>query len=57
MAYGDTGTGKMSGIDKIFIHTLRTLTPQNITGLKVMVTLDPTREYFDVGADARGAGE
>lgn len=47
VACGDTGAGKMSGIDEIFIHTLRALAPQDMAGLKVMVTLGPTREYFD----------
>lgn len=47
VACGHTGDGKMSGIDEIFIHTLRALAPQDMSGLKVMLTLGPTREYFD----------
>jgi phosphopantothenoylcysteine decarboxylase/phosphopantothenate--cysteine ligase len=37
----------MADTDEIFIHTLRALAPKDMSGLKVMLTLGPTREYFD----------
>ena len=47
VACGDTGQGKMSGLDQIFIATLRALAPQDLAGLKIMLTVGPTQEYFD----------
>lgn len=47
VACGDLGQGKMSGIDKVFIATLRSLAPQDLHGLKIMLTVGPTQEYFD----------
>lgn len=47
VACGDTGQGRLAPLDEIFIRTLAALTPQDLRGRKVMVTLGPTREYFD----------
>lgn len=47
VACGDSGQGKMAGIDQIFIHTLRALSPQDLSGQKILLTAGPTREYFD----------
>lgn len=47
VACGDTGTGKLAAVEDIFLHTLRAITPQDLAGKKVMLTLGPTREYFD----------
>lgn len=47
VACGDTGQGRLAGLDEIFVHTLAALSPQDLRGRKVMLTLGPTREYFD----------
>ncbi|MDO9582109.1 MAG: bifunctional phosphopantothenoylcysteine decarboxylase/phosphopantothenate--cysteine ligase CoaBC [Desulfomicrobium sp.] len=47
VACGDTGQGRLAHLDEIFIHTLAALSPQDLRGRKIMLTLGPTREYFD----------
>ena len=47
VACGDTGQGRLAPVEEIFIQTLAALAPQDLLGKKVMVTLGPTREYFD----------
>ena len=47
VACGDTGQGRLASLDEIFIHTLAALSPQDLHGKKIMLTLGPTREYFD----------
>ena len=47
VACGDTGQGRLAPIDEIFIQTLAALAPQDLRGKKIMLTLGPTREYFD----------
>lgn len=47
VACGDSGQGRLAPIDEIFIQTLAALTPQDLAGKKVMLTMGPTREYFD----------
>jgi phosphopantothenoylcysteine decarboxylase / phosphopantothenate---cysteine ligase len=47
VACGDTGQGRLASLDEIFIRTLAALSPQDLRGKKIMLTLGPTREYFD----------
>jgi phosphopantothenoylcysteine decarboxylase/phosphopantothenate--cysteine ligase len=47
VACGDTGQGRLAPVEEIFIHTLAALSPQDLRGKKIMITLGPTREYFD----------
>lgn len=47
MACGESGNGRLAASGEIFIQTLRTLIPQDMAGKKVLLTLGPTREYFD----------
>ena len=47
VACGDTGQGRLAALDEIFIQTLGALSPQDLRGKKIMLTLGPTREYFD----------
>lgn len=47
VACGDTGAGRLAELDEIFIQTLAALSPQDLAGQRVMLTLGPTREYFD----------
>jgi phosphopantothenoylcysteine decarboxylase/phosphopantothenate--cysteine ligase len=50
VACGDTGQGRLAPMDEIFIRTLAALSPQDLHGKKIMITLGPTREYFDKAA-------
>jgi phosphopantothenoylcysteine decarboxylase/phosphopantothenate--cysteine ligase len=47
VACGDTGTGRLAPVPEIFLETLRALAPKDMAGTKVLVTLGPTREFFD----------
>jgi phosphopantothenoylcysteine decarboxylase/phosphopantothenate--cysteine ligase len=47
VACGDTGQGRLAPLEDIFFLTLAALSPQDMKGKKVMLTLGPTREYFD----------
>jgi len=47
VACGDTGQGRLAPVEEIFVQTLAALAPQDLAGRKVMLTLGPTREYFD----------
>lgn len=47
VACGDTGQGRLACLDEIFIHLLAALSPQDLRGRKIMITLGPTHEYFD----------
>lgn len=47
VACGDTGQGRLAAVEDIFIRTLAALSPQDLRGRKIMITLGPTREYFD----------
>lgn len=46
-ACGDQGRGRLAALPEIFLAALRALAPQDMAGLKVMVTLGPTREAWD----------
>ena len=47
VACGEEGVGKLEDINTIFLHTLKALSPQNLAGKSVLVTLGPTREQWD----------
>lgn len=47
MACGESGQGRLAGEEAIFTTILRALTPQDMAGKHVLVSLGPTREYFD----------
>ena len=47
MACGETGQGRLAEEQAIAMTILRALTPQDMAGKKVLVSLGPTREYFD----------
>lgn len=46
-ACGDEGKGRLAELPEIFLHTLYALAPKDMAGLKVLVTLGPTREPWD----------
>jgi phosphopantothenoylcysteine decarboxylase/phosphopantothenate--cysteine ligase len=47
MACGESGQGRLAGEDPIVTAILKALTPQDMAGKQVLVSLGPTREYFD----------
>lgn len=47
MACGDDGRGRLATQTEIFLWALRALSPQDMAGLNVLVTLGPTREPWD----------
>lgn len=47
MACGDEGKGRLTTLPDIVAHVMKALTPQDMSHAKVLVTLGPTREYFD----------
>lgn len=47
VACGETGAGKMAHLIDIFFNTLKLLLPQDLEGKKILITLGPTREFWD----------
>ena len=47
MACGEKGKGRLTCLTDIVAHVLRAMTPQDMAGSRVLVTLGPTREFFD----------
>lgn len=47
VACGDTGKGKLAPPAHILAHVLRALSPHDLDGKSVLVTLGPTREAWD----------
>lgn len=47
MACGDNGQGRLADVSTILAYILRSLAPQDMAGMKVLVTLGPTREHWD----------
>jgi len=47
VACGDTGKGRLAPLEEIFTTTLKAISPQDLAGKKVLVTLGPTREPWD----------
>lgn len=47
VACGDTGTGRLAPLEEIFTATLKAISPQDLAGKKVLITLGPTREPWD----------
>jgi phosphopantothenoylcysteine decarboxylase/phosphopantothenate--cysteine ligase len=47
MACGDTGQGKLASIEEIYLHVLRTLSTKDLAGKRLVITLGPTREFWD----------
>ena len=47
VACGDTGKGRLPAIEVLAAQVLRRLSPQDLAGKKVLVSLGPTREYWD----------
>lgn len=47
LACGEEGVGRMASLEEIKLALLKSITKQDLNGLKVLVTAGPTREYFD----------
>lgn len=47
MACGEEGRGRFAPLEEIFALALRAVTKQDLAGIDVLLTLGPTREYFD----------
>lgn len=47
VACGDTGSGRLAPMEEILTATLKAISPQDLAGRKVLVTLGPTREPWD----------
>lgn len=43
----EEGQGRLACVDDIYLHGLRALSPQDLAGQTVMITLGPTREKWD----------
>ncbi|MFP4107790.1 MAG: bifunctional phosphopantothenoylcysteine decarboxylase/phosphopantothenate--cysteine ligase CoaBC [Desulfonatronovibrio sp.] len=48
VACKDMGTGRLAPVPEIYYHILRSLSPKDLSGKKVLVTAGPTHEYFDL---------
>ncbi len=46
-ACGDTGQGRLADLRQIWLASLKAITPQDMKGVKLMLTLGPTREQWD----------
>ena len=46
-ACGDTGQGRLAPVEDLFLAALRALSPQDMAGRRVMLTMGPTREKWD----------
>jgi phosphopantothenoylcysteine decarboxylase/phosphopantothenate--cysteine ligase len=47
MACGDSGQGRLADLEAIYLAVLRAMSPQDLSGRSVLVSLGPTHEYFD----------
>ena len=47
VACGDIGSGRLAPMEAILTATLKAISPQDLAGKKVLVTLGPTREPWD----------
>ncbi len=47
MACGEEGLGRLAPLAVLYLHLLKALTPQDMEGKRLMLTLGPTREDWD----------
>jgi phosphopantothenoylcysteine decarboxylase/phosphopantothenate--cysteine ligase len=47
VACGETGQGRLADVREIYLAGLKALFPQDMAGIRVMLTLGPTREQWD----------
>jgi phosphopantothenoylcysteine decarboxylase/phosphopantothenate--cysteine ligase len=46
-ACGEQGQGRLAALDDIHLAVLRALAPQDLAGRRILITMGPTREYWD----------
>lgn len=46
-ACGDTGRGRLCAPELIYLHGLKAISPQDFADTTALLTIGPTREYFD----------
>ena len=47
MACGEEGKGRFPELEIVYLEALRALTDQDLAGRKILLTVGPTREFFD----------
>jgi phosphopantothenoylcysteine decarboxylase/phosphopantothenate--cysteine ligase len=47
MACGEEGNGRLAPVDMLVAELVKALSPKDLAGNKVLISLGPTREYFD----------
>ncbi len=47
MACGEQGKGRLAPLEEIYFATLRALAPSDLAGKSILITLGPTREFWD----------
>lgn len=47
VACGDEGQGRLADLREIYLIGLKSITPQDFAGLRILITLGPTREPWD----------
>lgn len=47
LACGTVGDGHIADLSLIYLHGLKAMSPQDLAGVNVMLTIGPTREYWD----------
>lgn len=47
LACGTVGDGHIADLSLIYLHGLKAMSPQDLSGVNVMLTIGPTREYWD----------
>ena len=47
VACGEYGRGRLADLREIYFQILKFLAPQDLVGYKILITMGPTREFFD----------
>lgn len=47
MACGEEGEGRLANVRDIYLTALKALTPQDMSGQTLLITIGPTREFWD----------
>ncbi len=47
VACGEQGTGRLADLKEIYFQIIRQLAPQDLKGKEILITMGPTREFFD----------
>lgn len=47
VACGEYGKGRLADLREIYFQILKSLAPKDLAGCKILITMGPTREFFD----------